>query len=131
MQIVEASKFETGTRHAYAMYWVYTPNGDFLVKGMFHKVEKWIEENVERGIYNYTFWDSGCRCSHWRSTRGLSIYFEKKVVKNQWRWVVSMQTKDDKWVSVAKTFRRVPHKWIPLYDESRFVLPCQKPRLIW
>ena len=119
-KVIELSKFHktpgrfSGTQ-PWCMAWVYTPVGNFFVKGMSQEVDDWIEKNVAKGVYNKTYWLEGKSRNYWGSTRELMLYFRRM---GSHRHVVSLFREDGTYVEVAKTFRRIPHKWIPLYDEA-------------
>lgn len=104
----------------YTIAFVYSPDGNCVVKGMSKTVEDFINTNFPRCIYYITYWNNGeCR-GFWSSP--LSMYIERKKQSNgKYRFVVSMQTMNGFERNVF-SFRRVPRKWLHTYDRAILVI---------
>ena len=44
------------TSEPFAIYFVYAPEGNFVIKGMNNDVLKYVNDNFSKCVYNYTFW---------------------------------------------------------------------------
>jgi len=131
MQVINLSEFESNTGYPFAIYWVYTPTDSFIVKGMSYYVEEWLIKNVTKGVYYYSYWRNGRSRGRWRVTGGLSLFFRRDSHSKQKRWIVETVIRDTQGKSHIKTiasFRRIPNKWIDLYDqaEMRYANTCMK-----
>lgn len=97
----------------FAIYFVYGPEGNFVVKGMDNEVWKFINEKFSKFICQYTFWHKGESRGGWKASANLQFFMYKKDK----RFYVSMQTEKG-WRANIMSFRRVPHRWLPEYDKS-------------
>ena len=102
------------TSEPFAIYFVFAPEGNFVVKGMADEVWKYINERFPKFICQYTFWHKGeSRRGGWKSSENLQLY----ILKKGKRFYVSMAT-EEKFEPDMMSFRRVPHRWLPEYDEA-------------
>lgn len=122
METIDLGPFISWTGSPYAIFWVYTPKGNYKVMGMSYDVRNWVEKNIPEGVYHYTYWKNGRSRGGWMTTPGLKLWFEKKFHNGQWRWCVSMMNKDNGlYLEDCHSFRRMPHKWLPLFDKAKNV----------
>lgn len=110
----------------WTMAFVYTPNGedDCVVQGMSKEVETYIRQHFPKAIWSYTYWLNGKSRGGWNSTHDIYM-FHRHVGKNgrrslekgsKQRWEISVY-ENSKLIFQA-IFRRVPHKWLPIYDKA-------------
>lgn len=110
------SRDEFGT-HPFAMYFVYTSNGSFVVKGMSEEVKHYVHQRYPRSIYYYSFWKQGQQRGSWGSP--LRIYFGYKKIRGRSMYQISVY--DDKKLYASINVRRVPRKWLEIYDSASAV----------
>ncbi len=109
-----------GKAQPYAVYFVYKKDQEpVVVKGMADDVFSYVNKHFPVSVFYYTYWQDGkCRYGAWRGSLGLYLYFDKREIrKGKYRYIVFMMIKDNGWAEVA-SFRRIPRKWIPLYDKA-------------
>lgn len=56
-----------------AMYFVYSPKGNFLIKGNADLVRDYVDKEFPVCIYRYTFWEKGISRGNWRGN-GLFVH---------------------------------------------------------
>ena len=81
---------------------------------MANEVRKYINERFPKFISQYTFWHKGKSRGGWKASNNLQLFILKK---GDGRFYVSMATKE-KWEPDMMSFRRVPHRWLPVYDKA-------------
>jgi hypothetical protein len=123
-----SSKASYGTE-PFAIAFVYSKNkGNWIVKGMAQEVEAYIKNNFDAAVWNMTFWKNGKNRSFWDSTH--QIYFHQsqenqRIGKDGISYlpqprtlhIVHIQSKNGRYTKIM-TVRRLPHKWIPAYDDA-------------
>jgi len=117
MKIIELSKFSPSRRsyggsEPFAMYFVY-PKGEepCLVKGTSDEVRDYVDKHFPIALFRYTFWQNGKSRGHWQFTgsgRYIS-YNGRKIVVH-----IHDSPKNVRELS----FRRLPHRWIPEFDQK-------------
>jgi len=105
---------EYGTE-PYTIAFVYHPEGSCVVKGMSREVRNYIKNNFSRCIYYVTNWQNGKSRGYWSST--LALYIVRKI-KGRTRFVVSMRYKNGIYRKSVISFRRVPKKWLDIYNQA-------------
>ena len=113
-----ASRSGIGTQ-PYCMAFVYCEEGAFIVKGMCEEVHTYIAQRFPFSFYHYDYWADGKRRGGWRSPSGLSLYFSPKRIGKRIKYVVSMNTKDG-YQPEFLTFRRMPKKWLPIFNRALY-----------
>lgn len=127
MEVIELSKFrqtpdgspfnfwgQRGTQ-PFAIAFVYSDKGNFVVKGMERAVKKHIENHYPNSVYNMTYWKNGRSRGSWYSPRRIYIDL-KEIAGGKRRYVISI-VRDKKLVQKI-TVRRVPHKWLDAYNQA-------------
>ena len=109
-------KGKYGFASPYAIAFVYHPDGNCVVKGMCDEVETYILQNFPQCFYNMTFWKDGKCRNLWRSP--LKLYFTRKKIDGRRKFSVSMKTKKGKYIDLVTSFRRIPKKWLDIYNQA-------------
>ena len=104
-------------RHAlpFAIYFVYTPNGFYVVKGMSEQVKEGVKGAFPNAVYFYTYWKNGEWRGSWGST--CAIYWTPEKIGNRTKYLLSMNTAEG-YKPKIMTVRRIPRKWLPVYDQA-------------
>ena len=97
----------------FAIYFIFAPEGNFIIKGMNKEVWEYANKHFSKFICQYTFWHKGKTRGGWRASLHLQLFINKKGK----RFYVSMATKKE-WKLNVMSFRRVPHRWLPEYNEA-------------
>jgi len=105
----------------FTIYFVYAPEGNFVVKGMAPQVEEYVRKRFPICLCRYTFWQKGKSRGGWKSSQYLQLFIEKKGK----RYYVSMATEEG-WQADVMSFRRVPHKWLPEYNKALVQTPQKR-----
>ena len=127
MEVIDLGKFVKtptviGGTYPYAMYFMYTPEGNFLVKGMSLVCEAYVKEHFLKYIARCTFWEKGTSRGCWVASKGIhvskqkSYKGERSVYKGRLKYVISMYGKEGKLVAM-KVVRRMPRKWLDEYNQ--------------
>ena len=123
---IEVTKFIAGLKQPYSIFFVYTPDGNYVVKGMSEAVKTYVHQRFPRSFYQYTFWrkpsERDAFFNRIVSSRGgwsspMKLYFRPKKIGKRVKTFVSMNTKDG-FQTEFMSFRRMPHKWIPIFSEA-------------
>jgi len=134
--ILETMSLERKTSNAWSIYFVYAPEGNFVIKGRNDKVEGYVKENFPRCIYHYTYWRDGKCRGGWMSTVKnfliLSPSHRQGVQRREkedynyelynprpriQKYEVSVYDPTRRNPTQTMEFRRIPKKWLPEYDE--------------
>ena len=97
----------------YAVYFVYAPQGNYMITGYDKKVEPYVDKHFPKCIYRYTFWKKGSSRGSW-VFNGVKCYIDTPDKKNN-KYVFYSCGVNGK-IEHLK-LRRIPNKWIPEYDE--------------
>lgn len=122
MPVIELGKFcktysnLTSNTEPFCIAFVYTKDGNHVVKGMTPEVEAYIKEKFPRSFYRYTFWKNGISRGGWRAPRWFKLYFSQRIIGKRQKYIVSMQTKDG--FKQLPAVRNLPKRWLPVYDEA-------------
>lgn len=115
---VEVGKFRRlsdGERtQPFCIAFVYSKEGNFVVKGMMNEVKTYIEQRHPFSFYRMTFWMNGKSRGLWMSPMALYISYKKIGRRN--KFVVSMTTAKGH-LSDFLSFRTMPKKWLPIFDD--------------
>jgi hypothetical protein len=98
----------------FSIYFVYTPKGNYAVKGMHQQVQTYVEQHFPTALYRYTFWKNG-RCRGSWVFRPRDIYIRPVVIRNHRRYQLMAYRGGES--RIFCSFRRIPRYWLPLYDE--------------
>ena len=124
MQTIELGKFTpTKSQWGFASPWtiafVYNSDGkNYVVKGMCDDVRDYIDEHFPKCFYNMTYWKNGCRCSSWSASSKLMLYFNQVHPFGGRQNMEVILFADSSQRPKIHYFRRMPHRWIPLFDEA-------------
>jgi hypothetical protein len=108
----------------WAMYYVYSPKGRFIVKGDSEGVEKYVKQHFPLCIYRYTFWQKGVSRGHYQAN-GIQLIKRPKhgpaVMYEGGNWqdiYFRGAPKSAKWciTNTNRTrlyyYRKLPHTWL-------------------
>lgn len=95
----------------YCICFVYAPEGNFVVKGMQENVEAYVASKFPICLYHKTYWRDGVSRGLWLFN-GIKAWIYKRGRK--WQLHISINGE----VTVAKTFRRIPKRWIDTYERA-------------
>jgi hypothetical protein len=135
-EVIELSKFvptpkeplatwrERKESHPFAIFFVYAPEGFFVVKGRSDEVEKYIKARFPKYVARYTFWKDGESRGNW--TSNLPLYWSREYNRNNFRstkyYVLHMNTATGFKENLLRV-RRIPKGWLPIYDQAEFKKP--------
>lgn len=123
---IEVGKFRkiNGRSEPYCIFFVYTPKENFVLKGMYDECKQYIEQRYVRYIARYTMWKDGKNRGSWIACKDMYIrpYREGQLddfgfVDGRVKYKVTIYHSSKKTWSEFK-FRRLPKKWLPVYDEA-------------
>lgn len=126
MEVIELSKFRKTNDSSSSGFWgrqgtqpfaiafVYSDKGNFVVKGMENAVKKHIANHFPNSVYNMTYWKNGQSRDLWLSPK--TIYINLREVNGKFRYVIEIFS--DKKLVQRITVRRVPHKWLDAYNQA-------------
>jgi len=112
----------------YVHAFVYTPDKFFVVKGMEKEVETYIHQHCARYVKNTLFFlntlEGKKRLSNWQSNLDIKI---RKGRKNKYgRRGYNITVYDVEGVKHELFVRRVPHRWISLYNMARDMIKAHE-----
>ena len=108
---------------------VYTPDGSFVVKGMLAAVKSHVDNHFPKYVANYTFWHKhSCKMrvgwggalktrGYWKCSRGLYI-MERSSLDGHKKYEISVHDYAAGRDIHKITVRRVPRKWLDIYDKA-------------
>lgn len=114
--------------HPFAINFVYTPEGFFVVKGRSDEVQQYIDARFPKYLVRYTYWKNGQSRGSWRSN--LPIYWSKynsKLYRSEKHYTLSINTADGFKENVLRV-RRIPKVWLPIYDQAEYPKPKPPPQ---
>lgn len=103
---------------AYTLAFVYSPRGNFLIKGYHREVKEYIEKTFNRAFVNYSLWHNKYGSKKYRTIWKfigdrfsiLEPQIAHKKGFTKWR-IYDRQTH-----KVVLTFKRLPKTWIPEFS---------------
>jgi hypothetical protein len=133
MNEITLHDFVPGSRNPWTMFFVYCKDGSsFIVKGHPHSCEQYVlcnckhpclvrytywKDGVSRG--SWTFYDAFTKLQYWKNGQWLQTNIVTTKIRrfirregNKYKLIVFSENKK----VLEKTFKRVPHKWIPEFD---------------
>ena len=112
---------------AYCLCFVYSKyNGNFVLKGYYREVKKYLKKNYTHYFYNITLWHKGFSRNIWHFWKkdigifDVGVRERKKGRKTQVRpYSCSYENKFTEEEIKSKTFyfKRLPKRWIPEFDK--------------
>jgi hypothetical protein len=110
-----------GTRNnPFSIYFVYTAEGNLIIKGPADAVRKYVDANFPRSVFYITYWRNGeCR-GLWGSAKNFGVHWSQTPGGNRNLWTLGLETKDGYKDKVLQV-RRVPRKWLKEYDAALVV----------
>ncbi len=118
LQEIDLGPFKRTKGDLYGMWFVYTPQGNFLVKGMFGLCEQYIKKNFSKYIARWTMWKNGKSRGHWQCSEGMSVSILSRMDKfgmidysQRLKYKVVFSKSEE-----TLEFRKIPKKWLPEYD---------------
>lgn len=118
LQEIDLGPFKRTKGDLYGMWFVYAPEGNFLVKGMFGLCEEYVKKNFSKYIARWTMWKNGKSRGHWRCSEGMHLSILSRINKygmidysKRMKYKVIFSKSDE-----ILEFRRIPKKWLPEYD---------------
>ena len=121
---------KTGRSEPYCMLFVYTPTDNILIKGMPDACNRYVDQHYPICVYRYTYWKNGVSRGTWRCGKGMRMDIHKVREDNHSRfgdigdgrkvWEVTTYVPGSGRMIEGRTvrIRRLPHRWISLYDEA-------------
>lgn len=119
---VKASGKPCWSEGGYCLLFVYSKNdGNFILKGYFAEVTKFLEKNYTHYFYYLSLWHDGKSRGYWRFWKdAVTIYqpnkrakaFKYRVVKYN-RMSMYMDNK----IEAELKYKRMPNHWIPEFDK--------------
>lgn len=97
----------------FVIYFVYSKEGAFVVKGMSSRVESYVYQRFPRCVYRYTMWSEGKSRGGWNST--MCVYI-RPVENDAGKRRCEISVYNDKKCMASIDVRRVPKKWLSIYD---------------
>lgn len=106
--------------HPWAMYFIYAPEGNFILKGKENKdglpsLNDYIKKHFPICLYRYTYWENGESRGSWRFSCPR-MYVEGPSRRTNRKYEIVAFKELEKGRKVL-TFRRIPKKWLPEYNE--------------
>lgn len=118
LQEIDLGPFKRTKGDLYGMWFVYAPEGNFLVKGMFGLCEEYVKKNFSKYIARWTMWKNGKSRGHWQCSEGMHLSILSRIDKygmidysKRMKYKVIFSKSDE-----ILEFRRIPKKWLPEYD---------------
>lgn len=114
-----------GDYNPYVIYFVFSPQGNFVVKGMYQRVQEYVNLNFPRCFFHYTMWNDGYHRGSWNSPKGLKLHFSPSSyyvhtdfgrVKKYDRSKTVIQGMTRFGYETFMVVRRVPHRWIEPFN---------------
>lgn len=122
----------------WTMFFIYTPKGNYLIKGWVRSdgwdIEQYVNKKFEKCFYRYTFWQNGQSRGGWRFANkernrhlfwmsgrnllidGHTVYdLNNKLIKISKNKTYAVCFHLDKIYAIG--FRKVPTKWIAEFDQ--------------
>jgi len=105
---------------------VYTPDGDFVIKGMSEAVKTYVKSHFQKYIVNYTFWkNKSCKMligwsripekrGYWSSSR--NIFISDRELSGHKKYEINVRTENGTKIIQV---RRVPRKWLDIYNQAK------------
>ena len=140
-QVIELSKFVPTPKEPavtwhqrkesdpFAIFFVYAPEGFFVVKGRSDEVEKHIDKRFSKYLCCYTFWKNGKSRGGWKSN--LPLYWTREYNSDSCRltkyYTLSMNTVNGYKENVLRV-RRIPKGWLPIYNEASNEVKQELPK---
>jgi hypothetical protein len=104
---------------AWCLAFVYTPKGNFLIRGYHREVKKYVSETFKNGFVNYSLWDNEYGKKRHRDiwefiNLQLSIFepSRSRRGKSRHKWEIYDSRKRE----VVMRFKRMPKCWIPEFN---------------
>lgn len=108
--------FKEFNNNPFCIYFVYTPERDFIIKGLSCDITSYIKDNIQQYVCKYTMWQNGkVRAEGFISSH--CIYIKKEKLKNRVGYSVIMYDKNYKRQNLF--FRNFPKKWLSEYDIAK------------
>lgn len=108
--------FDKFNNDPFCIYFVYTPEKNFIIKGLCCDIEYYIKNNIQEYVCKWTMWQGGkVRAEGFGSSH--SIFIKKEKIKNRLIYHVLIFDKDD--ISYDLFFRNFPKKWITEYNIAK------------
>lgn len=127
-EVIELSKFTTTPSREkndefmkiktqpFCMIFVYAPQGNFLIKGMYEACRTYLKQHFLKYVAKITTWCKGLKFSHLTSSRGIYITTNDTTGQKRKRKKFVVRLNLGKEYRTVE-FRHLPKKWIPIYDE--------------
>lgn len=111
---------------AYTTTFVYSKyNGNFIIKGYANDVRDYLKENHSHYFYNMVLHNEGKHRSIWRFWNDNWSLYNASLIKRGSFWAGNQRVVGRKPFKMIKrgtgkktyTFKRMPKRWIPLFDK--------------
>jgi len=115
---------------AYTTAFLYSPKGNFVIKGYMREVEEYIKKNYTKYFVNFCLWNEGSHRDIWQFYK-KDVMFHSPDPKSSYRrrsnthnkWIVKRtkypyregEMPDDN--KLEMVFKRLPKRWIPDFDK--------------
>ena len=116
--VIELDHFQGDLKEPYTVAFVYAKSGNVVVKGMSSTVGMEIDDVRRFGncIYYATTWRAGIHRGIWLGTPG--IFISRKKINRRRKFCINIFVGyvNEQAQSITRYFRRMPRRWLPLYD---------------
>lgn len=107
--------FEKFNNNPFCIYFVYTPEQNFIIKGLSSDVESYLKDNVKQHVCKWTMWQHGkVRAEGFGSSH--SIFIKKEKIKDRLTYHVMIY---DNNALHNLYFRNFPKKWLSEYNIAK------------
>ena len=106
-------EYKPRSKEPFTIFFVYTPNGNYVLKGGEEICKCYVKNNFAKCFYRYSFWMNGKSRGGWQSNCG--IYFTPVPKSNKTQ--IHKYDKNGKF-KLLITVRRIPHKWLEIFNND-------------
>lgn len=108
--------FNKFNNNPFCIYFVYTPEQNFIIKGLSDDVVNYLKNNIQQYVCKWTMWQDGkVRAEGFSSSH--SIFIKKTKTKSRSVYNVLIFNKDNNCNNLL--LRNFPKKWIPEYNIAK------------
>lgn len=108
--------FKEFNNDPFCIYFIYTPEQNFIIKGLCRDITSYIKDNIEQYVCKWTMWQGGkVRAEGFGSSH--LIFINKTKTKNRSVYNVLIYDKDNVYYNIS--LRNFPKKWITEYNIAK------------
>lgn len=106
---------------AFTLCFVYSKyNGNFIIHGYHKEVTEFLKENFTHYFCHYSFWSDGKSRGYWKfwKDNNVTILSPSPRSKYMRSYKYKIYKRDDDHQTIKEfKFKRMPHRWIPEFDQ--------------